>query len=144
MSTTLPDNFDIHEFFKAIISQDAEKLREFFEPDAMIFWANTNEQFTVDEYVRVNCEYPGTWHGRMEELGEIVPSDIFEPKMYYIAKVWNKDGNISRVIGRIDFGNTENALIQYLIEYWSETGEPPEWRKRLNIGKRYLDGAEDD
>jgi len=144
MRTTLPDSFDIHDFFEAIISQDAEKLRGFFEPDALIFWANTNEQFTVEEYVRANCEYPGTWRGRMEEFGEIVPSDPFEPLMYYIAKVWDKNGNVSRVVGRINFGNTEYARIQYMYEYWSEVSDPPEWRKRLEIGKRYLDGAEDD
>ena len=49
--------------------------------------------------------------------------------MYYIAKVWDNAGNASRVVGRIDFGNTENALIQHLTEYWSEIDEPPEWRK---------------
>ena len=136
---TIPSNFDIHSFFEAIISQDAKKLRGFFEPDAQIFWANTNEQFTVVEYMRANCEYPGTWHGRMEEVGEIVPSDPFEPKMFYIAKVWDDDGNASRVVGRIDFGNTENALIQYLTEFWGNIGEPPKWRTEMKIGRRYLD-----
>jgi len=139
MRTTLPDNFCIHDFFEAVISQDAEKLRQFFEPDAMIFWANTNEEFTVDEYIRANCEYPGTWHGLMEDVDEIVPFDPYEPKMLYIAKVWDDNGNTSRVVGRIDFGNTENELIQRLIEYWSDIGEPPEWRIKMNIGKRYLD-----
>ena len=135
----IPDNFSIHSFMDAIVSQDAKKLREFFEPDAQIFWANTNEQFTAEEYVRANCEYPGAWHGHLEEFGEIVPFDPHEPKMYYVAKIWDNDGNASRVVGRIDFGNTEKALIQYLTEYWSEIGEPPEWRKEMNIGRRYCD-----
>ena len=138
---TIPDNFDIHNLFEAMLSQDAKKLHGFFEPDALVFWANTNEQFTVDEYIRANCEYPGTWYSRLEEFGEIVASDLFEPKMYYIAKVWDNAGNTSRVVGRIDFGNTENALIQYITEYWSEIGEPPKWRKGMNIGKRYCDAG---
>jgi len=61
-------NFDIHDFFKAVIRQDGDKLRTFFEPDALIFWANTNEQLTVDEYVRANCEYPGEWTGLIEDF----------------------------------------------------------------------------
>jgi hypothetical protein len=141
MRTTLPDNFSIHDFFEAVITQNAEKLKDFFEPDALVFWANTNEQFTVEEYIRANCEYPGTWRGRIEEIGEIVPSDPYEPKMYYIAIVSDNDSNTSRVVGRIDFGNTENALIQCLVEYWSDISNPPEWRTKMNIGKRYLDEA---
>jgi len=105
----------------------------------MIFWANTNEQFTVDEYVRVNCEYPGIWHGWMEEFDEIVPFDWHEPKMFYIARVWDDDGNASRVVGRIDFSDTEKQLIRLLCEYWSDIGEPPEWRREMKVGKRYLD-----
>ena len=139
MKSFLPDHFDIHQFFSAVISQGAIKLRKFFEPDAMVFWANTNEQFTVEEYVRANCEYPGTWHGWMEEISEIIPFDWHEPKMFYIARVWDDDGNASRVVGRIDFSYTENQLIQQLVEYWSDISEPPEWRKKMNIGKRYVD-----
>ena len=136
---TLPDNFDIHCFIDAVISQDVIKLREFFEPDAQILWANTNEQFTVEEYIRANCEYPGTWHGQVEEFGEMMP---FDSKVYYIVRVWDNDGNTSRTIRRIDLGNTQNALIQHLTEYWSDVGEPPEWRKEMKIGKQYVDKRE--
>ena len=66
----------------------------------------------------------------IEEFGEIVPFDRYEPKMFCIARVGNSDGNASRVVGRIDFGYTVNELIQDLSEYWSDVDEPPEWRKR--------------
>jgi hypothetical protein len=122
---------------EAVISQDTEKLRSFFKPDACIYFANTNEKFTRDEYVSANSAYPEKRHYEIEDIGEIIPSDIWEPRGFYMAKVWDDVGNKFYVIGHIEFGNTDNALIQYLVEYWSEPCEPPQWRKNLNIGKRY-------
>lgn len=50
-------------FFDAIVSQNRSELETCFEPDAKITWANTNEEFTVSEYVQATCEYPGKWQG---------------------------------------------------------------------------------
>ena len=63
ISDRMPDSIDIYAFFDAVVKQDAVRLRSFFEPDATIVWVNTNEVFTVDEYIRANCEYPGDWRG---------------------------------------------------------------------------------
>ncbi len=134
----MPDNFDFEGFFKAIIQQDAVKLRQYFEPNACICWSNTNEEFTVDEYVRANCEYPGQWDVRIERIDEI---KWYEPKFVYVAKVWNTEGVASRVVAFVHFGDTEDELIEMLDEYWSDIGEPPEWRKAMRIGKRYEDGC---
>ena len=68
VSDRMPDSIDIYDFFNAIVKQDADRLRTFFEPDAIVIWANTNEQFTVDEYIRANCEYPGAWEGGIEDI----------------------------------------------------------------------------
>ena len=132
----VPYDFDVYSFFDAIVKQNAEKLKDFFETDAIIIWSNTNEQFTVDEYIQVNCEYPGKWTGRIENIDEI---DTLDKKMVYVAKVWKSDGTAARVVSFITFGDTENELIQLLDEYWSDISEPPEWRKRMNIGHRYDD-----
>ena len=126
-----PGNFDVHQFFGAVIRQDAEQLRKFFEPDALIVWANTNEQFTVDEYIRANCEYPGTWSGKIETLDII---DGYERRIVVVSKVWNAGGDASRAVSFIKFGDTEDGLIQLLAEYWSEIGTPPEWRREMGIG----------
>ena len=40
----------------------------FFKEDACIRWHNTREQFTVNEFIRANCEYPGEWTGEVERL----------------------------------------------------------------------------
>ena len=50
----------------AIARQDADAMRAYFTPQAVICWHNTDEQFTLEEYLRANCEYPGSWRGRLE------------------------------------------------------------------------------
>jgi arsenate reductase-like glutaredoxin family protein len=135
----MPDEFDVHDFFDAVVNKNANKLRRYFEPDAEIFWSNTNERFTVDEYIRANCEYPGEWSGRVERFDVIDGGSWKDKKMVFAAKVWNAEGISARTVSFIDFGDTEGGLIQLLDEYWSDIGEPPAWRKDMGIGKRYKD-----
>ena len=49
---------DIKKFWKAIAEQDAEKICSYFNKTATIRWHNTNEQFTLEEFIKANCEYP--------------------------------------------------------------------------------------
>ena len=128
----MPKNFDVYQFLRAVIRQNAEEMRSFFEPDAKIFWSNTKEMFTVDEYIRANCEYPGKWNGEIERVDVI---EGYEKRVVFVARVWNTEGYTAHSVSFIDFGDTENELIQYLDEYWSDIAEPPEWRKKMNIGK---------
>ena len=138
VSDRMPDSIDVFDFFDAIVQQDAEKLRSFFEPDAFIVWANTNEQFTVDEYIRANCEYPGEWEGRIEDIQCCSRFHDYN-RVIVVAKVWDGGGSASRMVSFIELGDTENELIQSMVEYWGDVGEPPQWRKDLGVGKRYHD-----
>ena len=138
VSDKMPDSIDIFSFFEAVIQQDAEKLRSFFEPDAIIFWANTNEQFTVDEFIRVTCEYPGEWEGRIEDVQCCSRFHDYN-RITVVAKVWDREGNASRTVSFIELGDTENELIQSIVEYWGDIGEPPKWRQDSGIGMRYRD-----
>jgi hypothetical protein len=138
VSDRMPDSIDVFSFFDAVVQQDAERLRAFFEPDATIVWANTNEAFTVDEYVRVNCEYPGKWQCHIEDVQCYSRFHDYN-RITAVVKVWDGDGNVARVISFIELGDTENELIQTLTEYWGDVGEPPEWRQKLGVGKRYQD-----
>ena len=52
----------------AVLKQDAEKMRTYFREDAYVNWHCTNEHFTVEEYIRANCEYPGEWDGTVERI----------------------------------------------------------------------------
>lgn len=59
---------DIDRFFKTVLLQNAEELRKFFQKNAVIKWHCTNEVFTLDEYIKANCEYPGNWNGEIERI----------------------------------------------------------------------------
>ena len=59
---------DIQKFWDAVLRQDADSIRECFHPDAWVNWHNTNEHFTVEEFIRANCEYPGEWDGEVEQI----------------------------------------------------------------------------
>ena len=62
------DDLNIETFFDDIVSQNKIKLRTYFRDDAIIKWHCTNEMFTVEEYIKANCEYPGDWDGKIERI----------------------------------------------------------------------------
>ena len=45
-------------FWRAVAAQERDPLRGFFAEGAEVLWPNTNERFSVEEYLRANCEYP--------------------------------------------------------------------------------------
>ena len=53
-------------FWADVARQDAAALREWFAPEAEVYWHCTDERFTAEEYIRANCEYPGDWEGAVE------------------------------------------------------------------------------
>jgi hypothetical protein len=53
------ENFNVKNFLRDVVQQNSQTLYSWFLPDAKIFWHNSNEQFSVEEYIRANCEYPG-------------------------------------------------------------------------------------
>ena len=65
-SMGVSSSMDIKAFWDAVLRQDADEIREYFHPTAFVNWHNTNEHFTVEEFIRANCEYPGEWDGEVE------------------------------------------------------------------------------
>ena len=59
---------EITAYFQDVVKQDAQKLKNYFAKDAKVLWHNTNECFTAEEFIRANCEYPGSWDGEIEIL----------------------------------------------------------------------------
>ena len=55
-------------FWGDVAAQNAQNLESYFLPNAIINWHNTNECFSVEEYIRANCEYPGEWCGNVERV----------------------------------------------------------------------------
>lgn len=117
---------DVKVYWQAVLRQDAAAMREYFWEDAHICWHNTNERFTVEEFIRANCEYPGRWDGELKRIvqeGEQVVTAVH---------VWAKDGSASFHV--VSFLKVRQGKICAIDEYWGEDGEPPQWRKEKQIG----------
>lgn len=81
----------IRALWAAVAKQEEEALADFFHPDAVIFWHNTNEQFTLAEYLRVNCEYPGDWNGQVERIEAAGENAVS------VARVWSGEASFHAV-----------------------------------------------
>ena len=126
-------SFDTNAYFTAVLSQDGEAIRAFFHPGAQIRWHATRELFTVDEFIRVNVEYPGVWRGEVEHeicIGEnggflvVVAGHIFE------------EGS-GASFHCVSYLRIHGGRIASLDEYWADDGEPPEWRRSMSVGRRF-------
>lgn len=119
---------NIELFWKAILEQDAQKIKEFFNPSACINWHNTNEKFTLDEFIVANCEYPGEWDGLIERI------EIKENLIITAVKVFSKDKTQSYHV--VSFIKIKDDKIIQLDEYWGNDGEIPKWRVDKKIGEK--------
>lgn len=117
---------DIKALWHDIITQNRIALSSYFCDDAVIYWHCTNEKFTVDEYIKVNCDYPGEWHGEIERIEE------FDSKIILVGKVQSFDNTISCHV--TSFIKLRDNKICEMDEYWAEDGAVPSWRKDLGIG----------
>ena len=117
--------FDTEKYILAVARQDAEALQGYFAPDAIVRWHDSNEEFTADEYIRANCEYPGAWDGEVHRVEEI------KDGMVVIAKISSDDITIFVT----SFFTLKDGKISRLDEYYSTCEEVPEWRQKMNIGK---------
>ena len=102
------------------------EIADYFCGDAAIFWHNTNERFTVPEFVEANSNYPGQWTiqvERLEEIGDLVIS---------VVDVALVEGGQS--CHAVSFFELEGGRIRTLHEYWGDNGRPPQWRIDRKIG----------
>jgi hypothetical protein len=110
-----------------IDKQNWNNIYGYFHNDAMINWNNTNEQFSVEEFVRANSEYPGNWSIKVERL-ECIGALVIS-----VVKVILKDGDLS--FHATSFFEFINDKIKVLNEYWGDDGQAPQWRIDKKIGK---------
>lgn len=127
---------DIEKYWKDILKQDAEALKSYFDKEAGIKWHNTNESFNVEEFIKVNCEYPGDWDGEVERI------EVIGKLIITVAHVWSKDKSMSFHV--TSFIRLKNEKIISMDEYWGDDGLPPEWRRNSRIGRpiRYIESKE--
>ena len=110
---------DTKAFWHDVLSKKREALLTYFWDDAIIRWHCSNECFTVSEYVRANCEYPGKWDGeieRMEEMGDTV---------ILAGRVFPAEERASFHV--VSFIKLRERKISELDEYWAADGDAPTW-----------------
>lgn len=108
---------DIKKYWKAVLEQNAEEMRTFFKETAYINWHCTNEHFTVGEFIRANCEYPGQWDGIVERIEQIGNLTITA------TRVFTKDNKLSFHV--VSFIEIENNKIISIDEYWGDDSVAP-------------------
>jgi len=116
----------IRAFWKAVLAQKRDELLVYFSHDAVIRWHCSNEQFTVEEYIRANCDYPGKWDGTIERI------DKTQTGYVTVLKVFPVDHSAFYHV--VSFIALKSDLIVSLDEYWADDGSAPEWRRKLKIG----------
>lgn len=118
---------DVRAFWHDVLTKNREALPSWFCADAVIRWWCSNEQFTVSEYIRANCDYPGEWDGKMERIEQSGDSVVLA------GRVFLSDQSASFHV--VSFLKLRNDKICELDEYWADDGEAPAWRKEMKIGK---------
>ena len=117
---------NISAYWEATLSQQPKKMKEFFHKDAYVNWHNTNEHFTVDEFIKINCEYPGKWNGNIERI------EIINDLIITVVHVFSSDKQIScHVTSFIKINKDKIACID---EYWGDDGSAPQWRLDMHLG----------
>jgi len=119
---------DAQGFWRAVLDQRPQEIRAYMVPTAVVSWPNTGERFTVEEFIRANCEYPGRWDGRIERLVQAGPT------MVTAVHVYGRDGGGSFHVTSFMHVN-DDGLIDALTEYWGDDGPVPQWRQDLHIGR---------
>ena len=115
------------DFWKDVADQNSNNLQSYFLSNATINWNNTNEQFSVEEYIRANCEYPGEWRGDVKRIELVGNLGITA------SRVWLSDNSASfHVTSFFEF--SDDKIIS-LDEYWGDDGVAPQWRLDKKIGK---------
>ena len=115
-------------YWKYVAEQNADELLKFFHENGVIRWHCTNEQFTVPEFIKANCEYPGKWNGAMERMEQNGDQIITA------AHIWSSEVSFHVV----SFFQVEQGKILQLDEYWGDDSEIPEWRRNMKLGMPIL------
>ena len=111
----------VHAYWNAIHELRFQDVRELFCDTAEITWSNTEEVFTLDEFIAVNEAYPGEWE---EEVLK-----CYETGDMIISETMVKGQEVSFLA--IGFFTIQGGKITALREYWTAVEAVPEWRKEL-------------
>lgn len=117
---------DIKKYWQAVLKQERNEIRKFFREDAFVNWHNTKEHFTVEEFICVNCEYPGDWDGKMERMEQK------DNLIITVMHVFTSNREMSFHV--TSFIELQDDKITFIDEYWGDDGVAPQWRLDKHIG----------
>ena len=117
---------DVKGFWRAVLQQDAPAIRGYFHENARINWHCTNECFTVEEFIRANCEYPGEWDGEVERV------EVMGDLLVTATRVYTRDK--TAFFHAVSFIRVREDKILSMDEYWGDDGPAPQWRQEKQIG----------
>lgn len=117
----------VRQYWDDIHRRNWDGLAQYFHEGAVIRWHNTNEQFTADEFIRINAQYPGNWLIKVERLA------CAENLVISVVKVCQDGQSVS--FHATSFFEFRDGKIAALDEYWGDDGEAPEWRLDQHIGR---------
>jgi len=102
-------------------------MEKYLSPRVEIFWPNTKETFSREQFIHVNCDYPGDWEGKVLRVESVdTENDSAGIKRYVsVSRVWNDEASFHAV----SFFEFLGGKIIRLEEFWGDDGEVPEWRK---------------
>lgn len=114
-------------FWQDVLDQDAGALPRWFAPEAQVLWPNTRERFTAPHYIRANCEYPGRWHGGVEQAAALADG------RWLTVTLVAGEGVSLHAVSLVTFDGESRIL--RLEEYWSDDGAAPAWRQALRLAE---------
>lgn len=90
---------NIQQFWSDVLAQRADEIREYFHADAYVNWHCSNEHFTVEEFIRANCEYPGDWDGEVEKI--VTTDDMIITATRVYPKDRSASFHVTSIIGSL-------------------------------------------
>ena len=121
------DHMDfITSYWESVAAQDALALPGYFHTQARIRWHNTNEDFSVDEFIIANCQYPGSWKGQVERVCAVGDT------LVSVVRVHSATEPVS--LHAVSFFHMKEGKILSIDEYWGDDGPAPQWRLDKHIG----------
>ena len=120
--------FDPKKFLEAVVSKNEKAIRPYFADDAIICWHDSNEQLTLEEFIRANCEYPSDWTCEVERIEKIEKGFALTAQLDHAA-----EGFYVKYVGFIELN--ESRLVEKLDEWFVAIEEIPQWRKDMKIGR---------
>jgi len=120
--------FEPNNFLQDVVSKKADAIKGYFANGAIICWHDSNEQFTLDEFIRANCEYPSTWNCEIERIEKFAKGFVIAAQLDH-----PEDGFYIKYVSFVELDGDEK--VERLDEYFVTIEEIPQWRKDMKVGK---------